>query len=257
MQRQNTVRNRSPIGYLCLLALTAAFIPGLAFADPVLPTIPSGTFTVPPATGNPTTDTANLVATINAAKNSANQGGTVVVPAGTYVSNLLTLYSNINLQLASGAIIQNATPSNTLINVSASGSHDIEITGSGTINGNATTTSNNNLISIQNVNNLLVSGVTIANSPHEHLVIKADNNVTVDGININDSNTSLEHRWHRLFRQPLSYQELHDQRGRRRHRGQASEHILQRHHHHELYHKSGTWNFRGRTDQRGPGRIDR
>ncbi len=188
MRCQNTIQNRSPLGYLCLLALTAAFIPGVAFADPVLPTIPSGTFTVAAATLDPATDTANIMAAINAAKNSANQGGTVVVPAGTYISNTLTLYSNINFQLSAGATIRNAAPLKTLISVGSG--HDIAITGSGTIDGGATTTkSSNNLVNISNVNNLLVSGVTIANSSHFHLVPKAITNLTIDGVNINDEYT--------------------------------------------------------------------
>ena len=192
MRCQNTVERESPIGYLCylsLLALTAALLQSAAFADPVLPTIPAGTFTLPAATGNATTDTANLVATLNAAANSANGGGTVVVPAGTYVCNQFSIPSSIDLQLSSGATIQDANPSNTLISVGSG--HDMEITGSGTINGNATTTSSNNLINISNVNNLLISGVTISNSSHFHLVPKAITNLTISGVTINDANTGL------------------------------------------------------------------
>ncbi len=154
-----------------------------AAADPMMPTIPAGTFTVAAATGNATTDTANLKAAITSAKNAG--GGTVAVPAGTYLSNQLTLSSNIDLQLAGGATIQNNAPSSTLVTAS-SGSHDVAITGSGMLDGHAIATSGNNLVSLQGVSRLLVSGVTIANSSHEHLVIENDNNVTVDGITIND-----------------------------------------------------------------------
>jgi polygalacturonase len=194
MQFQNTVQNRSPLdylNYLCFLVLIAALFPMVAFADPVLPTIPAGTFTLPPATGIAATDTANINATLAAAANSVNHGGTVIVPSGTYICNTFNIPSNINLQLATNAVIQNANPSNTLISVSGSNLHDIAITGSGTINGNATTTSSNNLINISNVNNLLISGVTISNSSHFHLVPKAVTNMTIDGVNINDANTSL------------------------------------------------------------------
>jgi autotransporter-associated beta strand protein len=130
------------------------------------------------------------MAAINAAENSANGGGTVSVPAGTYVSNTLTLRSNIDLQLASGAIIQSASPSSTL--VTAASGHDMAITGSGTIDGHATATSSNNLVSINGVNNLLVSGVTIANSSHEHLVVEGDNNVTISRVTINDNYTTAQ-----------------------------------------------------------------
>jgi polygalacturonase len=157
------------------------------YADPTLPIIPVGTFIVPAATGNATTDTANLVATLNAAKSSANHGGTVIVPAGTYVSNTFSLPNSVNLQLSAGSVIQNATPTSTLI--TASGTHDIAITGSGTIDGHAITTSSNNLVSLQGVNNLLISGVTVANSSHEHLVVEKDTNVTLTGVQIHDAYT--------------------------------------------------------------------
>jgi polygalacturonase len=159
----------------------------LLSAAPLLPTIPATQFNVTTygATGNGSTnDTTAIQNAINAAKNAG--GGTVIVPAGTYLSNELTLSSSIGLQLASGATIQNATPSSTLI-TAASGSHDIAITGSGTIDGHATAKSSNNLVSIQHVDKLLIRGVTIANSSHEHLVPESDTNVTIDSININDN----------------------------------------------------------------------
>ena len=184
MRSQNTIHNRSVLCYLCLLALTVALFPAGIFADPALPTIPAGTFTVPAATGIATTDTANLIATFNAAVTS-NGGGTVIVPSGTYLCNQFSIPSNINLQLASGANIRNNVPTSTLISISSG--HDIAITGSGTIDGRATTTkSSNNLINVSNINNMLVSGVTIANSSHFHLVPKAMTNLTIDGVTIND-----------------------------------------------------------------------
>ncbi len=165
---------------------TLFLLPALAWADPMLPTIPSGTFTVAAATGNATTDTANIKAALTSAKNAG--GGTVVVPAGTYLSNAFSLTSSINFQLSSGATIQNNAPGSTLITAS-SNTHDLEISGSGTIDGHATATSSNNLVSLTGINNLLISGVTVANSSHEHLVIENDSNVTVTGVNINDNYT--------------------------------------------------------------------
>ncbi len=191
MRSQYIVQSSSPIGYLCYLslALSAALLPGIALADPTLPTIPAGTFTVPAATGNATTDTNNLVATLNAAATAG--GGTVIVPSGTYVCNNFTIPSNVNLQLSTTTTyIQNASPLNTLVSISSG--HDIEITGSGAIDGRATTTKGSNLISIQNVTNLLVSGVTICNSSHFHLVPANITNMTIDGININDNYTKSQ-----------------------------------------------------------------
>ncbi len=164
------------------IAIIAASLP--AEGAVTLPTIPAGTFTVSAATGNATTDTANLTAALTSAKNAG--GGTVIVPAGTYLCNAFTLSSNIDLQLSAGAIIQNNAPGSTLITAS-SNAHDVEITGSGAIDGHATAVSGNNLISIQNISRLLVSGVTVENSSHEHLVVEGDNNVTLDGVHINDN----------------------------------------------------------------------
>jgi polygalacturonase len=162
-----------------LIALTA----DVTLADPTLPTIPSATFTAPVATGIAATDTANLQAAINAASTAG--GGTVIVPAGTYLSNTLSLKSKINFQLSSGATIQNATPSNTLI--SGNTLTNVEISGSGILDGHATTTSSNNMVNLSSITNLLVTGVTIANASHEHLVITHASNATVSGVTINDN----------------------------------------------------------------------
>jgi polygalacturonase len=161
------------------------------FADPTLPTIPAGTFTVPAATGVAATDTSNIASTIAAAASAG--GGTVVVPSGTYLSNSFALTSNINLHLDSGATIRNNAPTSSLITTSGT-LHDIEVTGSGIIDGRATnTTSSNNLVSLRHITNVLVQGVTIQNSSHFHLVVQEDTNLTVDGININDNNTVSAH----------------------------------------------------------------
>jgi Glycosyl hydrolases family 28 len=179
---------------LTWMAMVAAawLLPTISvLADPTLPTIPAGTFTVPAATGNATTDTSNIASTIAAAASAG--GGTVVVPAGTYLSNQFALTSNINLHLNSGATIRNNAPTSTLITTSGT-LHDIEITGSGIIDGRATnTTSSNNMVSLRHITNVLVQGVTIQNSSHFHLVVEEDTNLTVDGININDNNTVSAH----------------------------------------------------------------
>ena len=177
-----------------LFAAAAALGVGSAWADPTLPTIasdPAHTFTVPAATGTSTTDTTNLRNAISAA--AAAGGGTVKVAAGTYLSNVLTLSSGINLNLAAGANIQDATPGAALIKTSGSGLHDIEISGAGSIDGRATATSSNHLVDLQNINRLLVTGVKIQNSGNFHLVVENMTNMTIDGININDNFTVQQH----------------------------------------------------------------
>src|SRR5580693_730005 len=65
------------------------------------------------------TSTADNSTAINAYisyVSSLSGGGTVEIPAGTFDSNEITMHSNVNLQLESGAILTNDTPANTLIN---------------------------------------------------------------------------------------------------------------------------------------------
>lgn len=189
MQHPRRRRIKRSVQGRWLATAAAAFLwPAVsALADPALPTFPANTFMVPAATGNAATDTANITNTITAAVNAG--GGTVVVPAGTYLSNQFALKSNINLQLNSGATIRNNVPTSTLITTSGT-LHDVAITGSGIIDGRATNTkSSNNLVSLRHITNVLVQGVTIQNSSHFHLVVQEDTNLTVDNININDNYT--------------------------------------------------------------------
>ncbi len=184
----------------CCAALIASASPGLAAvpvilpAAPTLPTIGSNVYNV--TTSNPSinggtvasTASSNNATAINAYITfcSNNGGGTVEVPAGLFKTGALTMKSNVNLQVDSGATLQASTAGGTLISTSGSGLHDMAITGSGTLDGAATAETSNNLVSLQNINRLLISGVTIANAGHEHLVPEKDTNVTIDGININD-----------------------------------------------------------------------
>src|SRR5580704_5575220 len=120
-------------------------------------------------------------------------GGTVVVPAGTFDSATITMKSNVNLQLASGAVLFDSTtattPSNTSIQTSGSTSN-LEISGSGIINGAATTkVGSDKLVNIQNATTLEITGVSIENAAQEHLGVEGDNNVTINNITIADPGT--------------------------------------------------------------------
>ena len=171
------------------------------FVDAVVPALPSFgsnsyNVTVPNAVingGTPasTNSATNVNATaINAYISycSTNGGGTVVVPAGTFNTGLITLKSNVNLQLAPNAVLKAASYNTQLI--SGSSLTNVAITGTGTLNGGATTVIGNaNLIVLTSCTKLLVQGVTIKNSGHEHLVIQYGKDVTVDGVNLNDNDT--------------------------------------------------------------------
>ncbi|HZZ28073.1 MAG TPA: glycosyl hydrolase family 28 protein [Pirellulales bacterium] len=176
-----------------------AAAPVILPAAPMLPTIASTVYNV--TVSNPaidggavaTTGSSNNAAVINAYISyvSSHGGGIVQLPtpaSGTsiYKSGMLTMASNVNLQIGTNAILQASTAGATLITTPSSNTSNMAITGGGIIDGHATATSSNNLVSLQKVTNLLISGVTIENAGHEHLVPEKDTNVTISNVNIND-----------------------------------------------------------------------
>jgi fibronectin-binding autotransporter adhesin len=116
-------------------------------------------------------------------------GGTVEIPAGIFNSNTITMRSNVNLLLDSGAVLTDATPANILIQ-STGTSSNMEISGSGIINGAATTVAGTNkLVTLSSVTTLAITGVSIENAANEHLAIEGDSNVTVSNVTIADPGT--------------------------------------------------------------------
>lgn len=184
---------------LLILTLTASWTHA---QTPPLPNIPAGNFNVMSygAVGDGvTTNTTAIQNAINAA--SAAGGGTVEIPAGTYLSGPLTLLSDINLQVDSGAILRMLPylvyPGTSPL-VTVSSQTNVEITGSGTIDGQATSASwwTNSpslstsqrpiLVSINNCKLLLIQNITLENPPSMHITVKGnDGNITIQGITIN------------------------------------------------------------------------
>src|SRR5271166_3945371 len=112
--------------------------------DIPLPMIPDGIFNITNygAIGDrKTPDTAALQKTIDAC--SAAGGGTVLVPAGSFLTRPFKLASSINLHLDKGAVIlisdditnYPVVKNRCVDSITASGAHDIEISGEGTIDG--------------------------------------------------------------------------------------------------------------------------
>jgi polygalacturonase len=180
-----------------IVAVTATLARADLPAPPPLPTFAAITYNVTvsnplinggvPASTASSDNTTAVQAYINYA--NSHGGGHVEIPAGTFLSNTLTLKSNVDLQIDSGAILRLTNVANKLITAS-SGSSNMQISGSGIIDGAATTaTGSNNLIDIRNVNTLAILGVQIQNAAHEHLVPIGDNNVTISGVTISDPGT--------------------------------------------------------------------
>jgi polygalacturonase len=186
-----------------ILSLLLAFAPAaIAQTDPnppTLPTIGSAVYNV--TVSNPNIDggavaVANGTSTNNTtvindfiAYAAANGGGTVEIPAASkaYGANELLMGNNVDLDVVTGATLQNLSPDNTFITTAPTATGNMEISGGGIINDNATNTSANHMIILGGVTNLAVENVTIENSSEEHLVTEGDTNVTINNVTIQDS----------------------------------------------------------------------
>ncbi len=191
---------------LCVVILILGFGGQSAIANPDLPIISNQTFAVTNAAYGAVGDgaTNNAVAIQSAINDAAaHGGGTVLIPANgtlnSYLSGPITLTNGINLQIDGGALLQMlpyGTYPGSANFIGGSKLHDIEISGSGTIDGQgaawwaAYNASNSltrpHLIDCRTCTNVLVQNVTLQNSPMFHLVLMSTcANVTVQGIAIN------------------------------------------------------------------------
>jgi polygalacturonase len=189
---------------VALAGLYFAFASNVLAQNPVLPVIPTNTFSVTQygAVGDgKTMNTAAIQKTIGTA--SAAGGGIVLIPEGKFLTGPFALASSINLQLASGAFL--------LINddlknypvaggryqdcITVSDAHDVEISGQGTIDGQGTAwwtafeadksmMHRPYMITLNKCSRVLVTGVTLCNSPMFHLVPRNCTDVTIKGITI-------------------------------------------------------------------------
>lgn len=158
-----------------------------------------------------TTNTTAIQNAINAAAaggtTNGAAGGTVEIPPGIYLSGPLTMASAVNLQIDAGAILRmlplgqypGGTTSGTTF-ISANSLHDIEISGSGAIDGQgepwwpyANTNGALRPIMIQpnSCNRVLIQNVTLSNSPMFHIAIGGHaGNSTVQGVTVRAPSSS-------------------------------------------------------------------
>lgn len=151
-----------------------------------------------------TLDTAAIQKTVDAA--SAAGGGTVLIPAGKFLTDPFTLASDIDFHLDAKAVIllDNDISRYPVTNhryqdaISVDGATNLQITGEGAIDGqgavwwqafneNPSMTHRPFLVRLSHCHNLTITGITLSNSPMFHLVLGGCTDVKVDGITIKAS----------------------------------------------------------------------
>jgi len=171
-------------------------------------------------------ETMNTEAIQEALDSAGIEGGTVIVPEGTFLSGPLTIYGNTNFHLEKGAVLKmiNDIDSYPLKDdryenfISASHVSNVKITGKGTINGQGkvwwdafeagelTEHRRPQLIYMEGSSNIVISGIHTVDPPNTHYSLSQCqnvffNNVTItapgnsantDGINISGQHILIE-----------------------------------------------------------------
>ena len=196
MVSRNYLPPRAPL-LLSAIGLLSFVTATLAAWPPALPNIPaySTNVTQAPYNANGNGIATNTTAIQNAINDvSALGGGTVEIPGpGIYLTGPLTMKSKINLQIDPGATLRMlpmASWSGTSPLLSFSSLHDVEISGSGSIDGQGggwwPTSAGSGLYMIYftSCKTVLVQNVTVSNAPKQQIVFKSSKggNITIQNI---------------------------------------------------------------------------
>ena len=193
-----------------VLSLLTSTIATAASNDIPRPNIPDKTFTITDYGAVPdgaTLNTAAIAKAIDACEKAG--GGTVVVPAGKFLTAAFALADNLNLHLDQGAVLllsnrfddyKRAAKGGYENQITADGLHDIAITGDGTIDGQGQPWWDEFLktkgapadvphmphrpfmVVLRNCTRVLVQNVTLTRSPSFHLVPQGCRDVVIDGV---------------------------------------------------------------------------
>ncbi len=170
--------------------LTAFFCATAAFAQ---------TITITSAPYNASTGSADNAAAIQAAINAVGSGGTVVVPAGSFLSGPLTLKSNMTFQLSAGATLQMTAmgtfPATSdflygdkLTNITINGSGVMDGQGQAwwtAFNASSSTQRPPAMIELSGCTGVTVEGITVQNSPEFHIQFLGNgSNILASGLTI-------------------------------------------------------------------------
>jgi polygalacturonase len=190
---------------------------GMALAAPALPVINTNNIIVitnaaygakfDNSTDNTIAISNAIVAAAAGGTTNGAAGGTVEIPPGTnaYLCGPIVLRNNVNLQIDAGAILRmlplgqypGGTNTGTTF-ISGSNLHDIEISGSGAIDGQGAawwpfpSAPRPRMISPSSCNRLLIQNVTLSNSPMFHIAISGSKsgNSTVQNVTIRAPSSS-------------------------------------------------------------------
>jgi hypothetical protein len=182
---------------------TGILLATITYGTPTLPNINTNNvvnITTYGAVGDGSTDNTTAIQNAINAAAGASGGGTVEVPApGVFLSGPLTLGSQVNLQIDTNATLEmlpmsafTAYPNGTTYFIYANNITDVEISGSGTIDGQGAAwwsplaSARPYMVYFDKVNRVLIQNVTLQNPPEMHIVFKsADGNITITNITIN------------------------------------------------------------------------
>lgn len=200
-----------------ILALVLALGGASVLAEdvaPAQPVIPDRTFKLTDFGAVPDGRTLNTTAFRQAVDALARAGGgTLVVPAGRWLTQPFDLASSLNLHLDAGAtILFSSDPADSRIAAGrfrpfllTTGAHDVMISGSGTIDGQgqawwpdaikfrdaanrqharSNTSPRPRLVVFERCQRVRVEGITLANAPVFNLVPVRCDDVTIDGVTI-------------------------------------------------------------------------
>ena len=148
-------------------------------------------------------DTAAIQKAIDSAAQQG--GGTVLVPAGTYLSGTIHLKSNVTLHLSPGSVIL-ASPDNADFDpyetlpfqsvsdkettyfhyalIAAENVHDIAIVGEGAVDGNRVKRGGPKTIAIKLCQRVTIRGIVVRNSPNYSVSFWGCDFVNVDGVTV-------------------------------------------------------------------------
>ncbi|MGD1020376.1 MAG: glycosyl hydrolase family 28 protein, partial [Verrucomicrobiia bacterium] len=192
---------RSLLRLASICGILVLLVPGPSQANPPLPNIPSLSTNIIDfgAYGDGVSNNAAAIqSAINAV--SAAGGGTVVVSSvgilTNYLTGPITLASEVSLEIDAQTKLQmlpiSSWPRASTPFINGSGLHDIEINGTGTLDGQGSgwwpgpAPTRPVFINLSGCSNALIQNVTLQNPPEFHMMLKGNNiNLTIQGITVN------------------------------------------------------------------------